>query len=145
MTRMAKKDANPSFEPNAGQRIIVLHGPERFLIQEHTKRIADALRETFTEIEIFTFDGETVTPAVLLDELRSYGLMQRHKLVILDNAELFLAGGGKRALENEDEADDPGEEEGEGKGISRRPLMERYVESPVDDATLLMRANIWRA
>jgi DNA polymerase III subunit delta len=142
---MAKKAANQSFEPDASQRIVVLHGPERFLIHEHTKRLADALRGKFGEIETFTFDGETVTPAVLLDELRSYGLMQRHKLVILDNAELFLAGGGKRALENEDEANESGGDDGDGKGGSRRPLMERYAENPVDDATLLLRANFWRA
>jgi len=142
---MAKKAANQPFEPDASQRIIVLHGPERFLVQEQTKRIADALREKFGEIETFTFDGETVTPAVLLDELRSYGLMQRHKLVILDNAELFLAGGGKRALENEEASESDDDEESDTKDVSRRPLMERYAENPVDDATLLLRANFWRA
>jgi len=141
---MAKKATNQSFEPDASHRIVVLHGPERFLIHEYTQRVADSLREKFGEIETFTFDGETVPPAVLLDELRSYGLMQRHKLVILDNAELFLAGGGKRALENE-EAGESGGDEGDEKGNSRRPLMERYAESPVDDATLLLRANFWRA
>jgi DNA polymerase III delta subunit len=123
----------------------VLHGAERFLVQEYTVRLADTLREAFGEIETFTFDGETVTPAVLLDELRSYGLMQRHKLVILDNAELFIAGGGKRALENEADTEESDGDDDTEKSGTRRPLMERYAQSPVDDATLLLRANFWRA
>lgn len=116
-------------------RFIVLHGEERFLIEEHTRRIAELLDAKFGGVEQFNFDGGVVEPAVLLDELRSYGLMQRHKLVVLDNADEFLAGG-----RNAGDEDEP---EGESK-TSRRPLMERYAENPVNDATLLMRARTWR-
>ena len=131
------KTGESSTQFNASMRLIVLHGEERFLIEEYTRQIAGLLDEKFGGIEQFNFDGGIVEPAVLLDELRSYGLMQRHKLVVLDNADQFLAGG--RNAGDEDEQ----EEEG-GSKTSRRPLMERYAESPVDDATLLMRAGTWR-
>lgn len=127
---------------NASMRIIVLHGAERFLIEEHTRRIAEMLDEKFGGVEQFNFDGGTVSPAAVLDELRSYGLMQKHKLVVLDNAEQFLAGG-RGASEDEDDEDGAAESEGEERA-SRRPLMERYAENPVDDATLVMRAATWR-
>ena len=117
-------------------RIVVLYGKERFLIEEYTRSFAQLLEKKFGGLEQFTFDGESVQPASVLDELRSYGLMQRHKLVILDNAETFLAG--------RKGADDEEDEESASSG-TRRPLMERYAEAPVDDATLLMRAPTWRA
>ena len=125
-------------------RIIVLHGTERFLIEEYTRQVVGVLDEKFGGIEQFTFDGETVEPALVLDELRSYGLMQKHKLVILDNADSFLAGGGKGATEDDDDDDEGGGEEDGKERSTRRPLMERYAESPVSDATLLMRARTWR-
>ena len=142
---MAKSSAQ-SARIDASMRIVVLHGIERFLIEEHTRELAAALEKQFGGVEQFTFDGITVEPATLLDELRSYGLMQRHKLVILDNAEQFLAGGGKQAEEDEPSIDDAGgNESGEGAArTSRRPIMERYAENPVADATLLMRATTWR-
>lgn len=129
------KSGEPSSQFDASMRLIVLHGEERFLIEEHTRRIAELLDAKFGGVEQFNFDGGVVEPAVVLDELRSYGLMQRHKLVVLDNADEFLAGG--RNAGEEDGSD------GESKS-SRRPLMERYAENPVDDATLLMRARTWR-
>lgn len=133
---MAKSaEQSEKFDPS--HRIIVLHGSERFLIEEYTRQITDILGRKFGGIEQFTFDGATVEPAVLLDELRSYGLMQRHKLVILDNADQFLSG--KKSSGDDDSEDDGGEGAG-----SRRPLMERYADNPVDDATLVMRSHIWR-
>ena len=134
---MAKKSSG-AVELDPAMRIVVLYGKERFIIEEHTKRFAEMLENRFGGLEQFNFDGESAAPAAVLDELRSYGLMQRHKLVILDNAEVFLAGG-----KGEDEEDD--EEGGAGTSTSRRPLVERYAECPVDDATLLMRAATWRA
>src|SRR5688500_2904476 len=125
---MAKK-SSAAVELDPAMRIVVLYGKERFIIEEHTKRFAEMLEKKFGGVEQFNFDGETVETATVLDELRSYGLMQKRKLVVLDNAEVFLAGG-KGEEEEEDEADG-------GPAKSRRPLMERYAESPVDDATLL--------
>ena len=110
-------------------------------MEEHTRRFAQMLEEKFGGLEQFNFDGERIQPAEVLDELRSYGLMQRHKMVILDHAETFLAG--KKGGEDDDEV--VGESGGAGTSAARRPLMERYAESPVDDATLVMRAETWRA
>jgi DNA polymerase III subunit delta len=142
---MGKKAASSgSVEFDPAMRIVVLHGKERFLIEEHTRRFAGMLDEHFGGVEQFTFDGQAVSPAAVLDELRSYGLMQKHKLVILDNAEDFLAGGGKNAAANEDD-DDEGGGSDESEKSTRRPMMEKYAESPVPDATLLMRASTWRA
>src|SRR5262250_408977 len=88
---MAKKNSR-SIELDPSMRIVVLHGKERFLIEEHSRRLAEMLEQQFGGLEQFRFDGESVQPATVLDELRSYGLMQKHKLVILENAEAFLAG-----------------------------------------------------
>lgn len=139
---MAKKAPAKSVDLDPSMRIVVLHGEERFLVEEHTRRFAAALDEKYGGVEQFAFDGETVDPASVLDELRSYGLMQRHKLVILDHADAFLAGGGKGATE--DENDEAGDADDSGKKASRRPLMERYAEKPVPDATLVLRAKTWR-
>lgn len=143
---MAKSSSSSTPTFDAFMRLIVLHGTERFLIEEYTRQIASALQEKFGGIEQFSFDGETAEPALVLDELRSYGLMQKHKLVILDSADSFLAGGGKGATEDDAEegsASDTGAAASAARA-TRRPLMERYAENPVDDATLLMRARTWR-
>lgn len=68
----------------------------------------------------FSFDGAIATLATVLDELRSYGLMASHKLVVVDNADAFFAS------------------------EERRRAMERYAEGPMAEATLLLRAPSWR-
>lgn len=101
-------------------RIVILTGKESFLIADATRALIETLTAAHDEIEQFRFDaGEGLALATVLDELRSYGLMQQHKLVIVDNAASFL---------NEDS----------------RPAMERYAEKPVDHATLLLRSETWR-
>lgn len=111
-------------------------------MQEYTKQLIAVLEQSFGGVDQFSFDGETVLPVTVLDELRSYGLMQKHKLVILDNANIFLAGG---KGEEEGEEGEDADIEGEAKVPNKvRPLMERYAAAPVADATLLMRAQSWR-
>jgi DNA polymerase III delta subunit len=105
---------------SADHRIVVLHGKESFLRSEHTRRVLDALRERFGAVDEFGFDGTSCSLADVLDELRSYGLMSQHKVVIVDQAEQFMQG------------DD------------RRRAMERYAESPMQDATLILRSGGWR-
>jgi len=61
----------------------------------------------------------------VLDEVRTFDLLMRHKLVIVDNAATFLAAKGSETK-------------------STRTVMERYAESPVSSATLLLRASTWR-
>lgn len=102
-------------------RIVVLHGKESFLRLEWSRRLIRSLEATHGSIDRFEFDGATATLAAVLDELQTYGLMSRHKLVVLESAEVFMA------------AED------------RRRAMERYAERPMAEATLLMRTSgPWR-
>jgi DNA polymerase III delta subunit len=119
MAAMAARAARP-VELDASMRIVVLQGQDAFQITRRTEQLAEALTERFGDIQTFAYDGATAGAADLLDELRSYALLQTHKLVILDNAEQFLAREG------------------------HRHVMEHYAASPVDHATLLMRAPTWR-
>ncbi len=105
---------------DASMRVAVLHGKDSYLLAEHAKRLRKALEEKFGGFDEFTFDGATASLAAVLDELRSWGLIQTHKLVVVDNADEFL------------------------KVEERRRALERYAEEPMQDATLLLRANAWR-
>jgi len=130
MPSMARKGTKPKsapagFQPKPGMRIVVLHGKEDYLHREYTQKLEEVLGHAFGEIQRIDFDGSTTELADVLDELRSYGLLQQHKLVVLNEADQFLAAGG------EDKRN--------------RKAMERYAEAPVEDATLLMRASTWRA
>jgi DNA polymerase III delta subunit len=103
------------------------------------------LQEAHGEIEEFRFDGAVTEPAVVLDELRSFGLLQSHKIVILDDADKFLAA----RDEDEPPATPPPRGGKRGTKAPRGPktarqLMEAYAEKPVDNATLLLRAETWR-
>ncbi len=106
--------------PTAEHRIVVLHGKDSFLRVEWSRRLRSALEERFGAVDEFDFDGSTATLASVLDELRSYGLMSKHKLVVVDNADAFFA------------AED------------RRRALERYAEDPMREATLLLRSQNWR-
>jgi len=106
--------------PDASHRIVVLHGKDSFLRVEWSQRLRAALESAHGRVEEFQFDGATTPLAVVLDELRSYGLMATHKLVTVDNAEAFFAA------------------------EERRRAMERYAGDPMREATLLLRAQAWR-
>ncbi len=105
--------------PDASMRLVVLHGNDDYLIATRSRLLADSLKAAHGEIEQFRFDGDTATLAQVLDELRSYGLMQTFKLVIVDQADAFLKRDGIR------------------------PAMERYAASPMPEATLLLRSSVW--
>jgi DNA polymerase III subunit delta len=109
----------PTTNPLSGAtRIAIIVGKEPFLHAEYTNQLRDALAKVHGEVDTIRFEGAQATVADVLDECRTFGLMQQHKLVIVDNAEQLI---------KEDS----------------RPLMERYAESPVDGATLLLRAERW--
>lgn len=116
---MAKSAAAPT-ALDASMRVAVLHGKDSYLLTEHLKRYRKALEEKFGRVEEFAFNGESVGLSDVLDELRSWGLMGGHKLVVLDNADEFL------------------------KVEERRRAIERYVEEPMSEASLLLRAGAWR-
>jgi len=127
----------------AGMRVVILHGPDRYLIGAHTAGLVEALEKEHGEIERFTYDGAVTDPAVVLDELRSYGLLQSHKLVVLDNADKFLV-----VKDDEAAAPSPAPRRrprgGPPAPKTARQLLEKYASNPVDSATLLLRSETWR-
>ncbi|GAB4192212.1 MAG: hypothetical protein Kow00105_06290 [Phycisphaeraceae bacterium] len=112
------KTASPTFDGNV--RLCVLSGPEYWLRQQYLQSLKQALEQAHGEVEVFTYDGETASLSDILDELRSYALMQQYKIVLLDAADAFL------------------------KREGFREAMERYAQNPVDHATLVMRCDTWR-
>ncbi len=99
-------------------RIVVLHGKESFLRSLETDRLRDALAEAYGEIDVVRFDGKETLPVDALDECRSFGLMQQHKLVIVDQADEFVKEG-------------------------NRAIVERYAAAPSESATLALRCEKW--
>ena len=114
---MARSDSSIE-NLNASMRFVVLLGREVFLVQERTRKLTERLEEQYGRIDCFRFDGETTPLADVLDELRSYGLLAAHKLVIVDSADKFLAPGGARGS-----GDDDGSKSSE--GTSRRRAWKR--------------------
>lgn len=114
---MARSSKSQSTNLTADTRILVLHGPEAMLKKQHLDALKAALVEAHGEVETFQFAAETASLSDVLDELRSYSLMQTYKLVLVDNAEDFVK--------------------------NHRDALERYAASPVDHATLVLRANRW--
>lgn len=95
---------------------------------ERTAELRGALEQRYGGVDVFTFDGKSASPAEVLDECRSFGLMSGHKLVIVEDAEALV------------KSDDEG-----GRAVmSARKLFERYAESPCDGATLVLRSGAWR-
>lgn len=101
-------------------RFVILHGKDSFLIVERMRRFEAALRGQFGEVSRFDLDGSSTRLVDVLDELRTFGLLAGHKLVVVDKADQFV-----------------GNEE------TRRAL-ERYAESPMQESTLLLRSESWR-
>ncbi len=118
--RMAK----PVFD--ASMRIVVLAGRDDFLVPYCTRQLIEVLEAAHGEVDRFEFNGDSASAADVLDELRTYGLLQQHKLVVVTKADRFLVSKGGAS------------------GPSRaRTLLEQYAQSPVADATLLLRADTW--
>lgn len=102
---------------DARTRILVLHGTEQMLKREAFDRLHHALNEQFGDIDPVILDSKTATLADVLDELRTRSLLQPHNLVIVDQAEQFVS--------------------------AHRQALERYAQSPVDHATLVLRCDRW--
>lgn len=116
---MAKKASTPASQTaDASHRIVVLVGKELFLQTEHVARLREHLNAAFGDVETVRFDGAATPAADVLDECRTFGLVQQHKLVVVDNADQFV----KEA---------------------NRPLVERYAQSPCENATLVLRCDKW--
>lgn len=119
MAKRASTGPNPlDLAPDPSWRIVVLHGKDAFMRLEATAQLRRALLDEHGEIETFAFDGDSAEAADVLDECRSFGLMQQHKLVLVDGADQLVKE-------------------------SNRPLMERYAEHPCEHATLVLRSERW--
>lgn len=100
-------------------RIVILAGKELLLQHEHTARLIEDLRAAHGEIDVFRFAGGETSPAEVLDECRSFGLIAAHKMVIVDEAEELVHE-------------------------ATRPMFERYAENPGEGATLVLRSGVWK-
>lgn len=112
-----KKDA---VELTPEHRVVLLKGKERFLMGLFADQLIERLRETHGDVEVARFDGAEATPADVLDECRSFGLLSAHKAVVVRNAEDFVSK-------------------------EQRALVERYAQAPSEGATLILQAEGWRA
>jgi DNA polymerase-3 subunit delta len=128
MWEMARKDSTEKSEPrgagaaglDASRRVVVLFGPEDFLRTQYTAQLRAALEAAHGQVDVLQIDGTTAQVADVLDECRSFGLMATHKLVMVDQADMFVKEG-------------------------TRAVIERYAEKPSENATLLLRSEKWRA
>lgn len=119
---MAKRatSSKPAGEISAATRIAVFHGADPFLQAERVRQLKETLLAEHGDdgVDVFQFDAQSASVAEVLDECRSFDLMQRHKLVVVENADKLVAG-------------------------DNRPLIERYAAAPSDNATLALKAGKW--
>jgi DNA polymerase III delta subunit len=122
---MAKKGSSRAAPgggaPSAADRVVLLAGPEVLLRQEATDALRAALAEAHGQIDVVRFDGETAPIGDVLDECRSFGLLAGHKLVVVDNADALV------------------------RGDDNKPILSRYIDSPCEGATLVLRSASWRS
>jgi DNA polymerase-3 subunit delta len=131
---MARKAPSAPSSLSADTRIALLVGKELFLQTEYTAKLKAALKERFGEVDTARFDGQTASAADVLDECRSFSLMQQHKMVVVDDADVLIRAGGKDKDEEGEDSDDEG-------GSATRPMFERYAQAPTEGATLVLRAK----
>ncbi len=146
---MARKPATtPAAKSAAGSRltsatrVAILHGEDRFLQDEHLRELREALAKALggsDAYDVVRFDGAQGQSVVadIFDECRSFGLMQQHKVVLVDNADLLL--------KKQDDEDAPASRGRRGAPpVDVRRMMEAYAAEPSDSATLVLRASGWR-
>jgi DNA polymerase III delta subunit len=144
---MARAPAKPApgspAAPSARSRLVVLHGPDRFKADTELAALRAALAKAHGPegFDTVRFDGAAGARIIadILDECRSVGLMQQHKIVLVDNADQLLKAG---------DDDAPAKPAGRGKRghvpASARELLENYAGAPSDAATLVLRSGTWR-
>lgn len=114
-SRGAAKGAATTLD--ASMRIVAIHGKEQLSKRQKLAELREALAAEHGELDSYQFDGTTAALAEVLDELRGYSLMAGYKLVVVDQADEFVK--------------------------THREALERYAQSPVDHATLVLRAETW--
>ena len=127
--------------------MLILHGKDRFRADEKLAEVTAALVKQHGEggVDTVRFDGQQGPRIIadILDECRSFGLMQQHKIVLVDNADLLV----KVSEEDEGGASSAPAKAGGKRGhapASARELLENYAAEPSESATLVLRASTWR-
>jgi DNA polymerase III delta subunit len=124
---------------SAETRFLILHGKERFLQDEFLRQLRTALEKAHGKdgVDTVRFDGAQGPRIIadVLDECRSFGLMQQHKVVLVDNADALLKA---------DESEDTPKPKRGHAPATPRALLEAYAEDPSSSATLVLRAGTWR-
>jgi DNA polymerase-3 subunit delta len=115
MARRAATKSNTVID--AKTRLLVLHGVEQALKDEAIAALHDAVEADHGAVDVLRFDGKDARLADVLDELRSFGLMQQHKIVIVADADQFVT--------------------------NHRAVLERYAQDPVDHGTLVLNCGRW--
>jgi DNA polymerase-3 subunit delta len=93
-----------------GLPAVAIVGEDSFLQSQALREVIDALPP---DVQRTDYDGDTAGLADVLDELQSYSMFGSGKLVVVRNADKFIA--------------------------SHREKLEDYVESPTESATLVLR------
>jgi DNA polymerase-3 subunit delta len=115
---MAKAPAKSGAAFVGDERVVVLTGEENYLKTHFLQQLKTAIAEkSGGDVETLHYDGERATLSDVFDEMRSFGLMQQHKVVIVDDADGFIT--------------------------KHREALERYAEEPVDIGTLVLRPSKW--
>lgn len=148
---MAKKAAAsessvPSPASPAAIRVALFHGSERFIQHEKTLALKDALLKAHGEVDVLSFDGESASLADVLDECRSGGLMMQYKLIVVDHADRLVKSDDEEGGSGGGGGVGSGGTKGKGKGrVVRTPreILMQYVETPSEQATLVLRADRW--
>ncbi len=125
--------------------MLILHGSDRFLQDEKMQALSAALAKTHGAdgVDTIRFDGQQGARIIadVLDECRSCGLMQQHKVVVVDNAELLL-----KETEEDEAPAKPAARGGRRVPVPHTPreILENYAGDPSSTATLVLRAATWR-
>lgn len=139
MPRAPAKPQAPAVTYGPAVRVALFTGDDPFLRSAYTEKLRAAIEQSGTGTDTIRFDGTTARVADVLDECRSFGLMAQHKLVIVENADQWLL-----ESEDEDEPPAPPSPRRATPTARKRELVEAYIRSPTDGATLVLRAGTWR-
>lgn len=115
--RTSQKSAAQEINLDESVRICVLHGPEMMLKRQYFRQLRDIMEKVHGQVQVSQFSAGESDLAEVFDELRSYGLMQQYKLVVVDEADEFVS--------------------------LYRAALERYAQNPVDHGTLVLRSTKW--
>lgn len=145
MARAPAKSADRPATLPASMRVVVLHGKDRFLQDEYLRTLRENLAKAHGEggFDTVRFDGQQGAKIVadIMDECRSMGLMQQHKIVLVDNADLLV----KADDDSAPAAPKSGKKSARGPApLTAREVLEAYAEDPSESATLILRAATWR-